>query len=110
MGWDAHANRTKGFKGKFKQASERVIAKCGTVDILLEHGSLDCSACALALEDATGESAWDEDGWSASKVKRLSKKAEWPNDVSKDKIWAVESAKEFLNLCAEIGTGIHFSW
>lgn len=110
MGWDGFANVTKDHKKKFKAAALRVRNKCGVVDGLLETGGLDCSACAFALEEATGQSAWDEDGWTAKKVRRLAKVANWPDEVEPDKCWAVESAKEFLNLCAEINTGISFSF
>ncbi len=110
MGWDGYANNTRGHKAKFKAAAKKVQEKCGTVDFLLEGGALDCSACALALEAATGESAWAEAGWNARKVKRLAVEARWPDEIEEDECWAVESAKAFLNLCAEIGTGIHFSW
>lgn len=110
MGWDGYANNTRGHKAKFRAAARLVKEKCGSVDGFLEDGALDCSAFAFALESATGESAWDEDGWSAKKVKLLANAASWPDNVEPDRRWAVESAKAFLNLCAEIGTGIHFSW
>lgn len=110
MGWDGYANNTRGHKAKFKAAAKKVQDKCGTVDGLLQEGALDCSACAFALEAATGQSAWDQDGWSAKKVKQLAAEARWPGEVEPDQCWAVESAKAFLNLCADIGTGIHFSW
>lgn len=110
MGWDGYANNIHGHKAKFKEASEIVAVKCGSVDGLLADGGLDCSACASALEMATGQNAWDEDGWSAKKVKRLAESAIWPEEVDADMCWAVESAKAFLSLCAQIGTGIRFSF
>jgi hypothetical protein len=72
MGWDAFAVTTKGhIRTTFKEAEMYVKQHADTVDFGLHKGWLDCSACALALENATGESCWDEDGWSAKKVKRL---------------------------------------
>ena len=75
MGWDAYALDIKGHEDKFKRAAARVAKKCGVVDWLLEKGGLDCSDCAYALQAATGANAWDEDGWNAEKVKRLTRNA-----------------------------------
>lgn len=109
MGWDAFANKTKGhIKSTFRVCSKEVREKAGSVDIGLESGWLDCSACARALEAATGASCYDEDGWSAAKVKRLSQEANF--DIDDHDQWALLSAKAFLDSCAKIGTGIHFSW
>jgi hypothetical protein len=111
MGWDAFAIRTKcHIRTTFKQAEIDVRSKADSVDFGLHKGWLDCSACAKALEEATGESCWDEDGWSAAKVRRLATTATWPDEVADENKWAVYSAKAFLEACAKIGTGIRFSW
>lgn len=110
MGWDAVANNTRGHKRKFKEVAQRVQATAGAMDMGLSSGWLDCSACAYALQDATGESCWDAAGWNAKKVKRLASEARWPDSVPDEKKWAVLSARAFLETCAKIGTGIHFSW
>ena len=110
MGWDGYANNTRGHKLTFKAAAQRVKEAAGSVDFGLHDGWLDCSACAMALEQATGASCWDEDGWSADKVRRLAAEARWPDEILDDDKWAVLSAREFLETCAKIGTGIHFSW
>jgi hypothetical protein len=119
MGWDAYSEHGE-FQGKwphkskaaFAAASRRVKRKAGSVDWLLERGGLDVSNCAYALENATGESAWDQDGWEAKKVKRLAKSAQWPalEDVDKSEWWAILSAREFLETCAKLGLRIDFSW
>jgi len=112
MGWDAHAVKTKGHIAKFKAAAKMVVEECGSVDYLLARGSLDCSACARSLEEATGGYAWDEFGWTAEQVKAYSERAIWPDmgDINPDKRWAYLSAKAFLDVCAKIGTGISFSY
>jgi hypothetical protein len=109
MGWDAFANRTKGhIKSTFRPASEAVKDEAGSVDIGLESGWLDCSACARALEAATGQSCYDEFGWSAKKVRKMADGANW--DIEGHDRWALLSAKSFLESCAKINTGINFSW
>lgn len=110
MGWDGYANNTRGHKRKFKEAAERVRESAGAVDFGLQAGWLYRSNCAYALQNATGESCWDEAGWSAKKVKMLAASARWPEDVPDENKWAVLSAKAFLDTCADIGTGISFSW
>jgi hypothetical protein len=110
MGWDGYADHKAGHEAKFRAAARKVEEKCGAVDGLLADGALDCTACALALQEAAGAGVWNEAGWSANKVKELAARAVWPDEVDSDRCWAVESAKAFLNLCAEIGTGIHFGW
>lgn len=110
MGWDAHSSATR-FK-EFEAAAKRVAKKAGCADGFLAMGSLDCSACADAIERATGASAWDEDGWEPKKVARLAKSARWPkpSEVEKDRLWATLSAKEFLTICARRGYRIDFSY
>jgi hypothetical protein len=110
MGWDGFANTRKGNLGKFKAAAKMVRDKAGSVDGLLERGALDCSDCALALEAATGRSCWDEDGWTAAEVRNLATNAVWPAEMPPEGAWSTLSAKAFLETCAEVGTGIHFSW
>lgn len=109
MGWDAYANRPQGhIRSTFRVASKAVIEEAGSVDIGLESGWLDCSACARALEAATGNSCYDEFGWSSEKVSKLANDAIW--DIEGHPKWALLSAKSFLECCAKINTGIHFSW
>jgi hypothetical protein len=121
MGWDAYAEHgTHRGKGKwpaksraaFKRASDRVKKKAGSVDGYLADGGLDVSTCATELEKATGCSPWDPDGWEAKKVKRLAESARWPDlkEVDKETLWAVLSAREFLETCAKLGLRIDFSW
>ena len=108
MGWDAFSSVLDHNLPIFKLVADKVKQKCGSVDDLLQSGGLDCSVCAYVLEIATGESAWNEDGWNAEKVKYLYENAKWPENGYD--CWAVESAKEFLNVCAKLGLEIHFSY
>jgi hypothetical protein len=110
MGWDAFAHPPRKRAPEWKAAADAVRAKAGVVDGLLYDAGLDCSACARALEEATGRDAWDADGWSAVEVKRLAVEAFWPKDPPEETRWAVESARAFLNTCAKLGVGIKFSW
>lgn len=121
MGWDAYAEHGE-YRGKgkwprksrdaFKRAAARVQKKAGSVDWLLDKGGLDVSTCAYVLQEATGASAWDQDGWEAKKVQRLAKSAKWPaiREVAQDHRWAVLSAREFLETCAKLNLRVDFSW
>ncbi len=126
MGWDANASvkikRDENFKllnanellnpeyaEAFKQASKQARKETGSVDALLRLGGLDCSTCAKMLEKATGESVYVEE-WSASKVKTLSKSANWGFKCDDSKAWAYWSARLFLETCAKFNLSIQFSW
>lgn len=122
MGWDAFATKPDGTDAcvvrvdsspiedvpEFKRRADEVRSAVGTCDGLLAKAALDCSACAYALENATYLNAWHEDGWSPDEVKHAAANANWK--VCKQEPWAVESAKAFLETCAELGYGIRFSW
>lgn len=129
MGWDAWAVLPKGVERdfvrkagldvmgdelsdaklarKWREVAEEVKAVAGSVDGWLSRAGLDCSPCALALEEATGKDAWEHDGWSFERVRELAAKADWSKCTREP--WATESAKAFLNTCAELGWGITFS-
>lgn len=122
MGWDAHSSaemdyskpfsriRDKQIRRYFKKASDFVKAKTGTVDCLLETGSLDCDQCAKMLEAATGQTCW-MDGWSEADVQAIRETACWDNiSITKDDEWAFWSARKFLETCANLGLSINFSW
>lgn len=104
MGWDMYARGPRGGRRpqreKFVAASKFVIAKAGSVDCLLEVSALDCSACAYALQDMTGLSAWLD--WSIDDVQKAWAKAKQvkPKDIEAEP-WAYWSAREFLRICAE---------
>lgn len=111
MGWDAFAGLRDSHKAEFQAAANRVTEKCGGVDPCLQNGYLDFSRCGQELENATGCSVYDQDGWPAEKVKRLAGCAVWLDDeIGEDDIWALESAREFLDTCAAIDSGISFSF
>ena len=131
MGWDAHATHLNKkhvgliwhrksdtyiisnhkLRVAFKNASRKVKRKTGTVDGFLAIGGLDCSACALALENAMGMNCWGN-GYSPTEVKEFYKSAWWEDAHEEDPKhqWAVESAKAFLSVCVRHGLGITFSW
>jgi hypothetical protein len=120
MGWDAFSSAVKVRPRskmlteiqEFKKAANKVRKITKTVDCFLAMGGLDCSICAFALQQATGQSCWSED-WSAEKVQELAKTAHWPIiDTVKegDDSWAILSAKAFLETCAKLNCSIHFSW
>jgi hypothetical protein len=120
MGWDAYSSAEYLHEvGRFKnplhtEAFEKACAQVkelgGTVDAFLEMGSLDCSACCRMLEEATGESCYNEEGWNADKVQELSEKADWRILYDNDDAWAYWSARKFLETCAELNLSIEFSW
>ena len=131
MGWDAHATyfnkRHVGLilhneryiianpklRVAFKNASRKVKRKTGAVDGFLSIGGLDCSACAHALEWATGMYCWLEEGYSPAEVEGFYRIADWDSEVINnrgDNRWAVESAKAFLSVCVRHKLGITFTW
>jgi hypothetical protein len=125
MGWDAFSSadlRNKTTKQAFDLASKRVIDKSGSVDGSLESGGLGMSSSAKMLETAslkTGECIlgfffhpYQEDKVSVDQVKVLAKNLNWDFefDLSREERWAYWSAKEFINICAEQGLEIRFSY
>ncbi len=112
MGWDMFAEGPRGGRlrpsdlAAFRAASDDVAKRAGTVDGLLRDGALDCSACAFALEEATGQNAWDD--WSSNAVGYRQRTAVWSN-VDQEP-WARESAKAFLNTCAALGLSARASY
>jgi len=107
MGWDAFAQHKHLHLPAFENISTNVRRKCGGVDGGLGEGWLDCSACAHALEQATGVSPWGEN-WPAQRVLFLHQIADWSKATGE--CWAVESARAFLFICALKELEIHFSW
>ena len=136
MGWDAFATGPRGGEIKvyyprlnggaddpyilnetlrkaFKDAAKRARRRAGSVDGGLDHGILNCSNCAAAIEDATGEFVFTENPWSPEYVKSVYESARWDFDERRKEMlgkWAIESAREFLRVCAENDLGIRFSF
>ncbi len=127
MGWDAYATYPNGryllqnwetdhrlksrrLRMAFEQASADVAAMAGDVDWMLATGGLDVSTCADLLHNATGFSAWDEKGWSPRKVRKATNSANWDFEVPEDDLVSYWSARKFLEVCAELGLGIKFSY
>ena len=114
MGWDAFATRDgetyfDGLaKPEFASAAARARKNAICVDGLLYRGGLDISHCGLALQEATGRSAWSETSWSPDDVRALAASADWSR--CQQEPWAVESARAFLEVCAEHGFGVTFSF
>jgi hypothetical protein len=133
MGWDAYATKQgKRLAHKWEQVGDgpattlvladdeqraifaaaraRVLEQSPVIDGFLETGGLDVSTCAKMLEEATDESAYSDDGWSAEGVKLLAASANWEFEVDDDERWAYWSARVFLETCAAHGFGIVFDW
>lgn len=118
MGWDAFAKQPNGESAicaepdgimeQFERASEAVAQRCGAVDGSLEHGVLDVSTTGEALSDVTGRSVYDPEGWDVDEVQKLYDHADF-NSIGQDDLY-VESAREFLRICAENDLQITFSW
>lgn len=113
MGWDAYATPYKELpenkKASFVDAAIAIAKDCGAVDGLLSEGGLDCGVCARVLEKATQESPWVNE-WTPEKVKELAHKASWPSEDEDTPLWAIASARVFLNMCAAYDCGIEFSF
>lgn len=120
MGWDAFSSAKYNYEtgifedpsiGKlFKEASDFVKSLTGSVDGSLDHGVLDVSTCGEMLERGTGENCWTEDPWDKETVKRLAMTANWNFEYDIADAWAYWSAKKFLEICAEAGLSIRFSF
>jgi len=127
MGWDAYATyasgrpllqnwrtdhrlKSKRLQAAFEQASAKVKELAGDVEWMLATGGLDVSTCGDLLYKATGFSAWDEKGWSPRKVKKADDYAIWDFEAPKDDLVSYWSARKFLEVCAELGLGIRFSY
>lgn len=110
MGWDAIATLSRKDEA-WQAASDRVKERAGSVDGGLEHGYLDCSNCGIALEAMTGRSAWDERGWTVEEVALMAAGNPQPDEeVAPQDRWAYESAREFLLVCAQLKSGVRFSF
>lgn len=127
MGWDAYATYPSGqtlrqnwktdhrltsrrLREAFERSSAEVEALTGSADCLLATGALDVSTCADLLKRATGDNPWDEKGWKPRKVKQANEYANWEFEVHEDDIVAYWSARKFLEICAELGLGVRFSY
>ena len=108
MGWDASCLDLKVDKKPFKQASKEVKQKAGLVDGRLMFGGLDCSTCRRMLQQATDQNCTEGVEWSAKQVKQISAAAKWDFTFNAEDAWAYWSARKFLEVCAELGTGIYF--
>lgn len=128
MGWDAYAvtvdgkglfeydwKNTRGgglyikdnvYARAFRNASQDVFAKSGTVDGLLSAGGLDCSRCAEEMQKLTGIDAW---GHSLS-IEEVQELTVTPYEPDEGEEWAYHSALEFIKVCQEQKLGIKFSW
>ena len=122
MGWDAISSVkiewddmikkmviiTSNEREAFEHAALEVVKEAGSVDCLLEVGSLDVGDCGNMLERATGESVYGGQ-WSSKRVKILNEEANWDFTTSKKDFWAFLSAKMFLELCAKFSLSIKFT-
>ena len=120
MGWDAYATENGGkeikviwgkipnlqnkeYKKVFEASVDKVLETVDEVDWLLSLGGLDCSCFARKIEEVTGKSCWNEDGYTPEEVKEMLEdfvKTEEPYD----------SAYAFVESCAKLGLGMGFSY
>jgi len=93
-------------KAAFEQAAEKVRELDGAdnLDWLLCVGALDCSWFAEALETATGMECWGAD-LSAEQVQKYLAVADWSKVTVPH-----QSARLFLETCAQHNLGMRFSW
>lgn len=127
MGWDAISNvkviypktprpyiADEKLRKVFEAAARRVKRKCRQVDGLLDFGSLDCSTCRIMIEKAIELGSINDcstySNWSAAKVKKIHKKANWDFPYHVDDAWAYWSAREFIKACAENDLKIKNIW
>lgn len=120
MGWDAFTSartdyklnklKSKRIDKLFDNATKYVVKKAGSADIYLRTAGLDCSACALMLQEATGESVWVDKKWNREYVRKVNREADWNFEYDKEDAWAYWSARKFLETCARAGLSIHFSY
>lgn len=123
MGWDAFADtkvvwpqrgepylENADHRAAYQMARDEVRKHTPTVDWRLPLGGLDTSDAARMLERATGASAWDENGWTAERVKELAAKANWNFEYHVDLAYAYWSAKLWLETTARLGLKVRFSW
>jgi len=125
MGWDAYSSkdlRDEAQKIAFELASKRVIEKCGSVDGSLETGGLGLSTSARMLSlasEQTGEGylgfyfhPYQDDPVTPEQVKVLAELLIWNFEFTlpREEKWAFWSAREFINVCAELELGIRFSY
>lgn len=121
MGWDAHSSaETKEVNGKnrikdpyarklFRDATKKLEAKGCGVDGYFKHGGLDCSEVGDMLERVTGLSTTGAE-WSKATVQLAWKSSKWDFKYTKEESFAYWNAKLFLEVCAEAGLSISFSW
>ena len=120
MGWDASITKNNKslrledvsptIKQAFEQASDNVWKTAGAYDAGLNYYGLCTNKSASCLSKAMDVSPYDEDGWSADKVKELYANSKWIVPESKDDWWAFYSAKAFVEVCIEHDLGIRFSF
>ncbi len=126
MGWDAFATRDGrtlridwvAFSSKlidpelraaFTAAANAVKESAGTCDGYLHIGGLDVSTCGEMLEEATSRDVYGDD-WDAEEVFEMVGFVNWNQEINEQDRWALESAKAFLEVCAQYSLGVTFSW
>lgn len=127
MGWDLYAVTVRGKRldiehGKspeegmylknptlrkaFEQAKEDALKKTPQdyIDWMLNIGALDCSDCAIVLEEVTPLDIWAEKFIPPKEVKEAFETADWESHPNKN--WAYWSAYYFLKTCVVLGLGV----
>lgn len=128
MGWDAYSlvPRTLAEMQNpqhviaFKESSKTIVEKFGSVDGSLSNGGLGLSYSASMLEKAsekTGEDVlgfffhpYQDDELTPDQVKVLNERLNWNFEIEKGDEAYLQSAKEFIRVCSDLGVGIRFSY
>ena len=122
MGWDGYACRVQ--RDDFLK--EDVLERLSTTDpateafwnaaassevegleLFLMDGHLASRASARALAQGTGEEPYNTEWW-PDQVKELAANADWDFPAEGDEVGHRESARLFLNVCAEHNLGVRF--
>lgn len=111
-GWAAFADIRRQHLGLYRERADVVRTLYGCVDGLLYRGGLETAGAEYELGRATGEPTRGPQPWGPLYVRGLANKAAWPDTgtVESNRRWAIASAKVFLEVSAEIGSSIHFTY
>lgn len=109
--WAAFADIRRQHLALYRERADMIRREFGSVDGLLYRGGLETGAAEKELGLATGEPTRTTQPWGVLYVRALNNKSMWPGrKVLTSPNWASESARAFLEVSAEIGSSIHFTW
>jgi hypothetical protein len=118
-GWralvDVPPGRERGkYLPSFQAAARAIHSAHGSVDGMLVRGGLETKGAEWYLGWATGASVYDPAGWGPMYTIAAANRAHnvWPDpdSMQRREVWAMLSAKRFLETAAACGLGIKFTW